>query len=518
MHTLVLGSSYTQASANLEFSDNSVDAGATESYIHVHSENGYTKRIVNIDNGSGMTTSELQAAYQMAGDTKDRMENAIGKFLMGMKGGSLSQCTNITIISRKHGCITCLHTDVDTQLARNSFEPTEFVASADRDHLLKYIHPSDIDRFLSFPSGTLIQLKDFLPEMVSNVDATVANLTASIGDAYPHLPFIKFYIYKDDNEPVEIPRTDVFYHNTPSATKFRCPIKYSIYKPNVVGGPCRVIEYVNETRDYHGGVAHGGQYYEHFPFTKGQKYSEGMTLVTPEEVAKIASNLLGHIDALMVEVTDDTYEAEQASMPDVNQKGFHLVRNKRKVSAALTLGRDIHSDKESHAHRPRQRMEVVFSPALDKQIGSTWNKTMRDGPLHQAVLGDALYRTFRQRGYAWSKQTLLDVAQRRARVIDVDSSDDSRSDASSIVSADSPKPRAPKTFLSIVTPAVPAPVVAQEEDEVDVPVASASSPAPVPEMADVVVSIVDADLAWFHENLARFQEILERHPELRPLI
>lgn len=453
MYTLIEGSSYTQATADLEFDDNAVDANATLCYTHVHSDNNnYTTRIVKIDNGEAMTAAELQAAYQMAGDAKERGVDVIGKFLMGMKGASLSQCKDITIVTRKNGSITCLHTDVDTQLARNSFEPTEFIANATRDHVLKYIHPIDIDRFLSFPTaGTLIQLKNFLPEAVSSAEATTTNLTNAISDAYPHMNSIKFYIQNDCKGPTEISRTDVFYHDKPAAVKFDCNVLLQIYKPKTPGGPHRVIERVMQTREYYGGVAHAGHDYEHFPAVKGQAYHKGIVLVSPEEVERIKPNLLGTIDGRMIEVTDETYQAEQHSMPDVNQKGFHLVRNNRKVSAALTLGYDIHSDKESHAHRPRQRMEVRFPASLDKQVGSTWNKTMRDGPLAQTVLGDALYRIFRQRAFAWTKQTLLDVAE-RTRPSDTDS------DVSSIENTDtedSPQPSVPNAFLNVILPASP---------------------------------------------------------------
>jgi hypothetical protein len=497
MYNLVEGSSYTQATADLEFDDNSVDAGATECHTHVHGDHGYTTRIVKIDNARAMTAPELQAAYQMAGDTKERDQDAIGKFLMGMKGGSLSQCKDITIVSHKNGSITCLHTDVDTQLAQNSFEPTEFVVNATREHLLKYIHPADIDKLLSSPSGTLIQLKNFLPEMVSNVDSTVINLKTAIGGAYPHLHSIKFYIQKDDEEPVEIPRTDLFYHMTPSALKNQCAILLQIYKPSRVGDPCRVIEYVNQKREYHGGVAHSGHYYEHFEAIKGQPFHQGMALVTEEEVERIKPNLLGVIDANMIEVTDETYAAEQATMPGVNQKGFHLVRHNRKVSAALALGHNIHADKESHAHRPRQRMEVRFPPSLDKTVGGTWNKAMRDGPLAQAVLGDALYRIFRQRGYAWGLQSILDAQNSRARPFSMESETDS--DVSTDTDRVAPRPAA-RTFFDVIVPktpeALPPTPTSQletelEEEEaldVDVPLP------PVPSVSHVTVPVSEPRL------------------------
>ena len=498
MYNLVEGSSYTQATADLEFNDNSVDACASSSITHVHGEHNYTTRIVKIDNGRGMTAAELQAAYQMAGDTKHRAEDSIGKFLMGMKGGSLSQCKDITIVSFKEGMITCLHTDVDAQLALNSFEPTEFVVNATRDHLLKYIHPTDIDCLLSYPSGTLVQLKNFLHEMVSPLDSTISNLTNAIATAYPHLHSIKFYIQKDDEGLIEIPRLDLFYHDKPSAVKNRYPVTLHIYKPNVVGAPIRVIEYVLESREYHGGVAHAGSYYEHFETSKGQRYNQGMAFLSEEEVERIKSNRIGTIEALMIEVTDATYAAEQKTMPNVNQKGFHLVRNNRKVSAALTLGHGIHMDHESHAHRPRQRMEVRFPPSLDKIVGGTWNKAMRDGPLAQPVLGDALYRIFRQRGDRWGKQSVADAQIVRTRTFVTESDSDSTSDTDVIT----PRP-APRTFHDVIVPRTPEVMPSTpasqhveelEEDELEVDVPLPPAPAqviqPVPEARQLSRSVV----------------------------
>jgi hypothetical protein len=237
-----------------------------------------------------------------------------------------------------------------------------------------------------------------------------------------------------------------------------------------------------------------------------------MPHVANEEVERINRNLIGTIHARMIEVTDDTYAAEQISMPDTNQKGFHLYRNKRKVSAALNLGHTkIHEDKESHAHRPRQRMEVVFSPSLDGVVGSTWNKTMRDGPLAQRVLDHALYRIFRQRGYAWALQSILDAQNSRARPFAMGG--DTDSDASSTDTDQVPRhPAATRTFYDVIVPktpeALPATPTSQLEDELEEETLEVDAPLPpVPSVLHVTVPVSEPSIAWLPKVIAYAKEV-----------
>jgi hypothetical protein len=491
MMTLVGGSNYTLPSAHLEHQDNSVDAKAKRVWTHVHSKDGYVERIVTLDDAWGMTTAELQAAWQMAGDSKERDADAIGKFLMGMKGASYGVCKDITLVSKKDGNITCLHTDVDTQYDANQFEPVDLRTNVDRAHLIACgIYSVDVDRLLTLPSGTLIQMRHFLPEMVSHVDQTMDDLSKAIGEAYPDVHNVTFLIQKDDDPITEIRRRDVFYHDTESAVKFKYTTTISIYRPARGGDVPRVIECVTETRNFHGGHALANNYYEHYVTPKGGKYSQHFKVIAPEEVAKLEKYLVAPATLYMVEVTDETYEAEHAEDSEVNNKGFHLRRGKRKVSGALTFGNSF-NDRETHNHRPRQRMEVSFPPALDKFFGVPWNKMMRDGPLGQRVVSDCLYRIFRQRGDAWTKmwERERDANQIRARA---SSSPTSSSDSDESY-VDIPMPPARPTFLDIVLPvarpvASPIPVVAQPPPPPESPPESppASPPASPPESPRVV--------------------------------
>lgn len=469
-------SGYTQSTALNELYDNSKDAEAKNIVTHIHTEDKNTSRIVVRDDGRGMNSPGLRRGWQMAGDERsDRPNGSIGKFDIGLKGATLSMCKDITIASRKENeSVTCLHADVDMMKANNQFEPTEFTENANRDHLLKYFHPHDVDAYLAQTSGTMIQMKVFLPEMVSTAETTFNELKKEIAIAYSHLPHVSFFIKQDNDDQLKVTAIDVFYRSTPSAIKYMYDTELAVYQPDRIGCPYRVIEKVTETRKYHGGVAHAGQYYEHSESKAGSRYSECMEEISPIEVEKMKSKLIGSIKAHMIQVTDATYAAEPV---DDDNKGFHMVREVRKIASSLRLGCKF-PDRENHAC-DRQRMEVVFPSALDKVVGSTWNKTMRDGPFPQKVVGDALYRIYKQRAYAWVKETERDLEQSRAHsFLDLVNSDESDTES---VNTTPSCPPVPTTFLSIAQVVPKNRENVKEEVNVEVPTTTSiesSSPSP----------------------------------------
>jgi hypothetical protein len=428
MLQLLRHSGYTIGTAELELDDNSIDAGAKQIKVHVHSEDKITQRIVTIDHGRGMSSLKHQNSWQTAGDPRsDRAEDAIGKFLVGLKGATFSMCKRITIATHEAGgSISCLHGNVDAMYALNSFEPTEFVEDADMPHLVKYFHPTDINTFLSHPSGTMIQMDTFLPEAASRVETTVAELSSSIAAAYPHHADVDIYIQQDDEPETKIEKTDVFYHTRPEAIRFRYDTELRIYEPDRVGEPLRVIEIVKEDRQWCPGGKGGrgimvaGRAYEHVLVSRGKAiYSGSETIVYPAELEKLKSKLKGILKVHIVQVTDEAYAEEPDTM---DNKGFHMRRHIRNVGASMRLGYKFH-DRSSHA-ADRQRMEVTAPPSLDKVMGFTWNKTMRDGPLPQKVVGDALMRIYKQVTFDWTKQTDSELDQKKAAK-ELESSEDS---------------------------------------------------------------------------------------------
>ena len=476
---------YTQTTALNEYYDNSIDAGATVIITHIHTENDNTFRLVVIDNSkTAMTPSALRRAWQMAGkpEEKTRTENAIGKFDIGMKAAGLSLCTDITISSRPEGQpASCLYADVDMMTANNQFEPTELAENVDRAYLRKHFHASDIDLFLAQPSGTMVQLKNLRPEMMSRGETTFSEVETEISRTYTDHPDVTFFIKMDSAEAKKVEPVDRFYSNTPSSIKNTYSTTIDIYQPIHAGSPCRVIERVPTTRQYRGGNAYAGRYYEHREAKPGDLYSQGMDEIPAADVEKMKNKYIDTIELTMTQVEDDAYALEPS---EEDNKGFHMIRGKRKTGSGLRLGHKFH-DRESHAC-DRQRMKVRFRPSLDKYMGSTWNKMMRDGPLPQKVVGDTLYRIYKQLGKAWSKEMDTEIAR---RIINAPpDTSESETDAEESY-AEIPQPPTLKTFTDIarVARAEPSPKVAVHLPS---PPVSPVTPKPMPDVAARVRELV----------------------------
>lgn len=109
------GLGYSTASALADVIDNGVSAGATE--VHVAFDwDGERSRISILDNGRGMTDAELEVAMTLGAKNPldDRAANDLGRFGMGLKTASFSQCRSLTVASRpKSGSVSCLRWDLD---------------------------------------------------------------------------------------------------------------------------------------------------------------------------------------------------------------------------------------------------------------------------------------------------------------------------------------------------------------------------------------------------------------------
>src|SRR5665213_3296806 len=87
-----MGYEFTTAVADLV--DNSVEAGATRVAVDIEFE-GESSWVRIADNGAGMTPAALREAMRY-GSSRDYAEEDLGKFGLGLKVASLSQCQQLT--------------------------------------------------------------------------------------------------------------------------------------------------------------------------------------------------------------------------------------------------------------------------------------------------------------------------------------------------------------------------------------------------------------------------------------
>lgn len=113
------GLGYSTAAALADIIDNSISAGAKEVHIDF-TWNGPTSRITVLDDGRGMDDAELESAMRL-GDKNPldpRAAHDLGRFGMGLKTASFSQCRRLTVATIKEGATSCLRWDLD-ELAAN---------------------------------------------------------------------------------------------------------------------------------------------------------------------------------------------------------------------------------------------------------------------------------------------------------------------------------------------------------------------------------------------------------------
>lgn len=108
------GLGYSTATALADIIDNSISAGASEVRV-TFVWAGTESYITLLDNGAGMTDAELERAMTL-GDKSPLDERAagdLGRFGMGLKTASFSQCRRLTVATSKGGSQSCLRWDLD---------------------------------------------------------------------------------------------------------------------------------------------------------------------------------------------------------------------------------------------------------------------------------------------------------------------------------------------------------------------------------------------------------------------
>jgi len=108
------GLGYSTAAALADIIDNSISAGATTVDLQFNWEEK-SSSIHILDNGSGMDDQELESAMTLGNKNPlaARSAHDLGRFGMGLKTASFSQCKRLTVASRKNGVTSCLRWDLE---------------------------------------------------------------------------------------------------------------------------------------------------------------------------------------------------------------------------------------------------------------------------------------------------------------------------------------------------------------------------------------------------------------------
>lgn len=112
-----------------------------------------------LDDGFGMSDKELFHAmcYGSQASEKQRAENDLGRFGLGMKSASLSQCKTMTVLSRKDGKDTAYRWDYD-EVSKRTNQGKWYVLKLDQEEIKNlYCY----EEFCKQTQGTLVLWENF---------------------------------------------------------------------------------------------------------------------------------------------------------------------------------------------------------------------------------------------------------------------------------------------------------------------------------------------------------------------
>lgn len=165
---------YTLKVAIADILDNSISANAYHIQIHAIAKPKIIFCI--LDNGHGMTDSKLVEAMRLSSKSPDdkRDKKDLGKFGLGLKTASFSQCKKLTVLSKKDGNISIKQWDLDYIAKQNEW-------SLITPEISDFNNTPLVEDFNNLNSGTLIIWQDVdhceQKTFSDDVDKTIKHLS-----------------------------------------------------------------------------------------------------------------------------------------------------------------------------------------------------------------------------------------------------------------------------------------------------------------------------------------------------
>lgn len=182
---------YSLPTAIADIIDNSIAAGARK--IEVQFGGGLSPYVTIFDDGIGMSRSTLRVAMRLGGHSqKQRIATDLGRFGLGLKTASLSQCRSLTVVSKHQGVTEAVAWDLD-RLAETG-EWTLLALSSD-----EIAEIPDHNRLQSVDSGTIVAWTK-MDRFSGPGHANGAGLDAEMVDVYEHVSLV-FHQFLSGDHP-----------------------------------------------------------------------------------------------------------------------------------------------------------------------------------------------------------------------------------------------------------------------------------------------------------------------------
>lgn len=182
---------YSLETAIADIIDNSISANAKNIYINRIWRGGKSV-ITIIDDGDGMNSSEIIQAMRPGAQNplSDRSETDLGRFGLGLKTASFSQCRKLSVLSKRQDeSPTFWSWDLD------------FVAESDKWELLQWIPEEFANELDGLSSGTLVVWSDLdriLPTQTAETDNNAKRKFSDVLDKVKNHIAMTFHRFIED--------------------------------------------------------------------------------------------------------------------------------------------------------------------------------------------------------------------------------------------------------------------------------------------------------------------------------
>ena len=187
---------YSFETAIADIIDNAISAHATEINIYNRKING-SPYVQIVDNGTGMSDDELIEAMRLGSKNPNdiRSKDDLGRFGLGLKSASFSQCRMLTVVSKTNGIINGYQWDLNFVQEINRFEVKRL--SSSEIGVLPNI--KDLERK---KSGTIVQWENF--DRISISSHNLENeLSILMNKSIDHISLI-FHRFIDDGLKITV--------------------------------------------------------------------------------------------------------------------------------------------------------------------------------------------------------------------------------------------------------------------------------------------------------------------------
>lgn len=201
---------YSFQSALADILDNSVSARASRIEILNGLDESDHPYVAIVDNGNGMAGEELTAAMRHGSSSPldTRQEGDLGRFGLGMKTASFSQCRRLTVVSRRDGEIHARRWDLDHVVKTDQW----LLQVLDADEV---VHLPGIHALPSTGTLVLWQSLDRLDSEDDSPDKLLEALNEIFGDVRRHVALTFHRYIRPEPSDGDLVRTEISINSNP---------------------------------------------------------------------------------------------------------------------------------------------------------------------------------------------------------------------------------------------------------------------------------------------------------------